>query len=128
VRHWGHHVEHPKAYAGLVDELADGDNPAAYRVLVWEDEEGIAGFIDLRDRGDHVELVRMFLRTELIGHGHGRALWDRAVAEAARMGDRMLIVSDPGATGFYEAMGARPERTIEPVTGFVLTVLWHDLT
>ena len=127
VRHWGHHVEHPEAYAGLVDELAHDDDPSAYRVLVWEDDEGIAGFIDLRDRGDHVELVRMFLRTELIGHGHGRALWDRAVAEAKRMGDRLLIVSDPGATGFYEAMGARAERTIEPVAGFVLTMLWHDL-
>jgi hypothetical protein len=70
----------------------------------------------------------MFLRTELIGHGHGRALWDRAVAEAARIGDRMLIVSDPDPTGFYEAMGARAERTIEPVANFALTVLWHDLT
>lgn len=128
VRHWGHDVEHPEAYAGLVAELAAGDDPAAHRVFVWEDQEGIAGFVDLRDRGDHVELLRMFLRTELIGHGHGRALWDRAVAGAARMGDRMLIVSDPEATGFYEAMGARAERTIEPVAGFALTVLWHDLT
>lgn len=127
VRHWGHDVEHPEAYAGLVAELAAGDDPAAHRVSVWEDEEGIAGFVDLRDRGDHVELLRMFLRTELIGRGHGRALWNRAVAEAARMGDRMLIVSDPDATGFYEAMGARAERTIEPVAGFALTVLWHDL-
>ncbi len=128
VRYWGHHVEHPEAYAGLVAELAAGDDPADHRVLVWEDEEGIAGFIDLRDRDDHVELLRMFLRTELIGRGHGRALWDRAVQEASTMGDRILIVSDPDAADFYEAMGARAERTVEPVAGFALTVFWHDLT
>ena len=128
VRHWGHDVAHPEAYAGLETRLAVDDDPADHRVLVWEDDEGIAGFVDLRDRGDHVELLRMFLRTELIGHGHGRVLWERAVSEAARMADRMLIVSDPEATGFYEAMGARAERTIEPVADFTLTVFWYDLS
>ncbi len=95
--------------------------------MVWEDDEGIAGFVDVRDRGDHVELVRMFLRTGLIGRGHGRALWEGAVAAASTIGDRMLIVSDPAATGFYEAMGATADRTVEPVPGFELTVFWHDL-
>jgi GNAT superfamily N-acetyltransferase len=125
VRHWGHDVAHPQAYAGLEARLAADDDPADHRVLVWEDDDGIAGFVDLRD---HVELLRMFQRTELIGQGHGRMLWDQAVAEAARIADRMLIVSDPDATGFYEAMGARAERTFEPVGGFTLTVFWHDLT
>lgn len=128
VRYWGHDVEHPDAYAGLVAELAADDDPDAHRVLVWEDDEGIAGFVDLRDRGEHVELLRMFLRTELIGRGHGRVLWDRAVDEASRMSDRMLITSDPEAAGFYEAMGAHAERTVEAVPGFNLTVFWHDLT
>lgn len=128
VRFWGHHVEHPEAYEGLVAELAADDDPAAHRVLVWEDAQGIAGFIDLRDRDDHVELLRMFLRTDLIGSGHGRVLWNRAVEEASSMADRMLIMSDPRAAGFYEAMGARAERTVEPVPGFALTVFWHDLT
>lgn len=44
------------------------------------------------------------------------------------MGDRMLIMSDPRAAGFYEAMGAHAERTVEAVPGFTLTVFWHDLT
>jgi GNAT superfamily N-acetyltransferase len=127
VRHWGHHVAHPDAYAHLVGELAAGDPPDQHRILVWQDAQGIAGFVDLRDREDHVELYRMFLRTELIGHGHGRALWDRAVQEASAMGDRMMIVSDPGATGFYAAMGARAEGTLEPAPGFTLTVFWYDL-
>lgn len=74
----------PTRTRALVAELAADDDPGAHRVLVWEDDEGIAGFVDLRDRGEHVELLRVFLRTELIGHGHGRALWDRAVEEASR--------------------------------------------
>lgn len=127
VRHWGHHVKHPEAYESLQAELVSDDDPAEHHVLVWEDQEGIAGFIDLRDRGDHVELVRMFLRTQLIGHGYGRVLWERAVEEASEMGDRLLIVSDPQAAGFYDAMGARVERTLEPVSGFILTVFWFDL-
>lgn len=127
VRYWGHHIRHPEVYSALMAELAADDDPAAHRVLVWEDDEGIAGFVDLRDRGDHVELLRMFLRTELIGRGHGRALWQRAVREASSMGDRMLIMSDPRAADFYEAMGARAEDTVEPVAGFTLTVFWHDL-
>ncbi len=127
VRHWGHHVNHPEAYAGLEAELAGDDDPSEHHVLVWEDEDGVAGFVDLRDRGDHAELLRMFLRPALIGQGHGRMLWERAVATASTIADRLLIVSDPEATGFYEAMGARPERTVEPVPGFVLTVFWYDL-
>lgn len=31
------------------------------------------------------------------------------------MGDRMLIMSDPGAAAFYEAMGAHAERTVDQI-------------
>ena len=44
-------------------------------MFVLEDGIGIVEFFELRDRGDHIELVRMFLRLDVIGHGQGRVLW-----------------------------------------------------
>ena len=129
VRHWGHHENHPEAYQGLVHTLAQESDPQDHPVFVFENGRHEAiGFYELRDRGNHMELLRMFLQPELIGHGLGRKLWEHAVVEAGRSHERLLIHSDPGATGFYRAMGAEPADSFEPVPGFVITVFWHDLT
>lgn len=127
VRHWGHDEKFPEAYNGLVAEI-EGDEGAGDATIFVIDEGGeVVAFYDLRDRGDHVELLRMFQKPELIGSGYGRLLWDHCIAEAANHGDRMLIMSDPGAIGFYEAMGAELEKKVEVVTGFSLGVLWYDV-
>ena len=98
-------------------------------MVVFEDDHGeVIGFHELRDRTDHIELLRMLLRPELIGQGYGRLMWDHAVTEATSSHERLLINSDPGAAGFYRAMGADAERTVEPVPGFVITVFRHGLT
>ncbi len=128
VRHWGHHETHPDAYNGLVSELATDEEVDRATINVIDRDGDIVGFYDLRDRGDHVELVRMFQRPDLIGTGLGRRLWDHAVVEAGEIGNRMLILSDPAATGFYERMGARLEKRIEVEPGFSLGVFWYDLT
>lgn len=60
LRHWGHDRHHPAAYEGLVSQLEFEDSPELHPVWVREDAEGIAGFYELRDRADHVELLRMF--------------------------------------------------------------------
>jgi hypothetical protein len=39
----------------------------------------------------------------------------------------MYIEADPGAVGFYKAMGAMREGGHEPVDGFVLGRYWYDL-
>lgn len=128
VRHWGHHHSHPEAYRGLARTLEQEETgPEEHAVFVFEDGEDMVGFYELRDRGDHIELLRMFVRPELIGQGLGRMLWDHAVVEASRSHQRLLINSDPGATGFYRAMGAEAEGEFEPVPRFVITVFWHDL-
>ena len=129
VRHWGHDVNHPEAFQGLIQTIAQEPGPEHHSVFVFEDDRGeVIGFHELRDRGDHMELLRMFLRPELIGIGYGRTLWEHAVTEAGRSHERLLINSDPGATGFYRAMGAELAGEFEPVPGFVITVFWHDLT
>ena len=127
ARHWGHHEEHPEAYAGLAAQLEAEDSPEHHSVFVLEEDGEVIAFYELRDRGEHVELMRMFIRSNLIGHGYGRKLWNHAIGQAAQMHDRMLIMSDPAATGFYEAMGATFERSVEVAPGFVLGIYWHDL-
>lgn len=127
IRFWGHHVNHPDAYQGLVRTLAEELGPENFPVFVLEEEGQMLGFFELRDRGDHAELLRMFLRTDLIGRGYGRRLWLEAVGRASESHDRMLIMSDPGARGFYEAMGAELETEVEVSPGFVLGKYWFDL-
>jgi GNAT superfamily N-acetyltransferase len=128
VRHWGHHETHPEAYAGLAGQVEAADGPEKLPVFVLEIDGEVVGFYELRDRGDHVELLRMFMRSDLIGHGYGRKLWNHAIDQAAHIRDRMLIMSDPGAIDFYSAMGATLEGRQEVAPDFSLGVLWYDLS
>lgn len=128
LRHWGHDQNHPEAYQGLADLLEAAGGPESYPVYVLEEEGVAVGFYELRDRGEHVELLRMFMQPELIGHGYGRALWNDAVKSATPMSGRMLIMADPGAIGFYQAMGASLDRLQEVAPGFSVGVCWYDLT
>lgn len=127
IRHWGHDVTFPDAYAALASDLPTPSDTAANPVFVLEEDGVPIAFHDLRDRGDHVELYRMFQVPGLIGTGIGRLLWDHAVAQARELGDRLLIMSDPEAEGFYAAMGATLERRVEVSPGFRLGVYWFDL-
>lgn len=127
VRFWGHHVNHPEAYQGLVKALSEEPGPENFPVFVLEEDGEVLGFFELRDRGDHAELLRMFLRTDLIGSGYGKRLWSEAVDVASKSHDRMLIMSDPDARGFYEAMGAALDAEVEVSPGFVLGKYWFEL-
>lgn len=128
VRYWGHDQEYPGVYNGLAESLAAEAGPENHPVFVLEEDGRVIGFYELRDRGDHVELLRMFLLTELIGQGYGQVLWDHAVEQARSRSDRMLIKSDPAAVGFYSARGARLEKRQEVAPGFSLGIFWYDFT
>lgn len=128
IRHWGHHEHFPDAYAGLVEGLKAEDGPENHPVFVLEEDGRVVAFYELRDRGDQIELLRMFMRTDRIGHGYGRILWDHAVSQATLTHQRMLIMSDPEAIGFYAAMGASLERRQEISPGLSLGVFSYDLT
>lgn len=128
LRHWGHDREHPEAFAGLESALAAELDPSRHPVYVLEEHGEVLAFYELRDRGSHIELLRMFMRPDRIGTGLGRVLWDHATRTAARSHDRVLIMSDPGAVGFYQAMGAQLVEQIEVAPGFLIGKLWFDLT
>lgn len=129
IRHWGHHINYPEAYDALAGSLSDNEFlDDTHIVFVLVEEEEIVAFYELVDHDDHVELLRMFMKPELIGSGYGRTLWDHSTASASELADRMLIVADPGAISFYEAMGATTETTFEVAPGFHLAKMWFPLS
>jgi predicted N-acetyltransferase YhbS len=68
----------------------------------------IAGFYGLEPETEGVGLDYLFVETDLVGRGVGRALWRHAVDTARGLGHQALIVvSDPNAEGFYLKMGCR---------------------
>jgi len=68
----------------------------------------IAGFYGFEPEAEGVGLDYLFVETDLVGRGVGRALWRHAVDTARGRGHRALIVvSDPNAEGFYLKMGCR---------------------
>lgn len=76
------------------------------------------------------QLKDLWVEPDAIGSGVGRALFG-AACEVARTlpADRLLIVADPNAEGFYLRMGARRigEEASEVVDGRRLPILLLDL-
>lgn len=84
---------------------------------VAEDGTGrLLGFYGLEPEPDGIGLDLLFVEPGAIGQGVGRALWQHAVKTARGLGhDRLIVVSDPNAAGFYlkmgcELAGARPSE------------------
>ncbi|MCB1245956.1 MAG: GNAT family N-acetyltransferase [Acidimicrobiia bacterium] len=126
VRWYGHETATEELFAGLEAQLEAG-HPTEV-ITVGEEDGELVGFHGLVDEGEFVDLLRMFLTIDRIGKGYGSQLWDHAVEMAATTHDRMRIIADPGARGFYETKGAVLERDMEPSPGFRLGVYWYDLT
>ena len=128
MRHWGHDVKYPN----LVDALlAEGSVTPEYldesEVWVVVDGAEVVAFYALEDHDDFVELKYMFMEQTRIGTGLGRIMWRHMIVQASEAGERVKIVSDPKAKGFYEAMGAKLESEFEPAPGFSLGIMWFDL-
>ncbi|GAA2035134.1 hypothetical protein GCM10009819_19440 [Agromyces tropicus] len=128
VAYWGHDVNFPEA----VQHLREHDLPTpefigSNTVEVLVDDDRSVGFYSLSQEDGFVDLVHMFLAVDLIGTGLGRRLFERATGVARGLDERMRILSDPEATGFYAAMGAELEREVEAAPGFRLGLMWLDL-
>lgn len=105
-----------RAVAGWFEDLAVGVAQISAR---YEDERGRAMALDL-----------LFIAPEAIGTGLGRRLYGWALDQArAAEADRLEILSDPNARGFYTAMGARyvEDRPSDLIPGRILPWLEHRL-
>jgi GNAT superfamily N-acetyltransferase len=77
-------------------------------IVVAEAAGQILGFYSVDGHPPVGELGNMWVEPEWIGTGVGRRLWQHAMTTAQKAGFIALrIGSDPGAEGFYRAMGAQ---------------------
>ncbi|MGH8981823.1 MAG: GNAT family N-acetyltransferase [Acidimicrobiales bacterium] len=100
------------------------------RIVVAEADGEVVGFYSLIGVPPDGELGHLFVEPEWIGRGLGRALWTHMSTTAAALSfARVRIESDPGASSFYESMGARrvgrvPSGSVE---GRWLPLLEYDV-
>ena len=93
------------ALKGMQEQVAAGN--------VWvaaSADGGVAGMVALSpsEEPNTLDLDKLFVEPHRIRTGVGRALIAHAIGEARRRGaNRLTILSDPYAAGFYERNGAR---------------------
>lgn len=127
--HWG--------YDGAMMEIMArwlATEPAAYdqdRIRVARRDGQTAGVAQISQVQDGAcELELLFIDPAFMGSGAGRALYDWAIKAARDRGaSRLVILSDPYARPFYEAMGADfiEDRPSAAVPGRTLPVLSHAI-
>jgi GNAT superfamily N-acetyltransferase len=93
------------AFEGMQEQVATGN------VWVATDPDGeVVGMVALGpgEGPNTLDLDKLFVEPRRIRTGVGRALLAYAIGEARRQGaDRLTILADPYAVGFYERHGAR---------------------
>jgi GNAT superfamily N-acetyltransferase len=108
---WGYS---PEFMAACRDELTVREEhlPLAF---VLEVEGAVLGFYALSEIDSaRAELEFLFVQPDALRRGSGRALVTHARARARERGYSAIVIQgDPHATGFYQAMGARPIGTRE---------------
>ncbi|TGY90235.1 N-acetyltransferase [Marinicauda algicola] len=128
--HWGYDdamMEIMARWLGLAPEAIGEDRVRVARLGAITAGVAQIGAVS----GGGCELDLLFIDPQSIGTGVGRHLYAWATETARRRGaQRMTILSDPFARGFYEAMGARylGDRPSEAVPGRFLPRLVHELT
>jgi GNAT superfamily N-acetyltransferase len=90
-------------------ELAIEPDEVSGRCIVVAEAAGqILGFYSVNGQPPVGELGNMWVEPDRIGTGLGRRLWQDAMTTARKAGFVTLrIGADPGAEGFYRAMGAQ---------------------
>jgi GNAT superfamily N-acetyltransferase len=84
------------------------DELQSTHLQVAECETAVAGLAQVKVTDVDADLLKLFVEPALLRSGVGRLLFEWAIATARALGAiRMIIEADPGATPFYERMGAR---------------------
>jgi GNAT superfamily N-acetyltransferase len=84
------------------------DELQSTHLQVAECETAVAGLAQVKVTDVDADLLKLFVEPALPRSGVGRLLFEWAIATARALGAiRMIIEADPGATPFYERMGAR---------------------
>ena len=98
------------ALARVVLEVSPGQVAAGDVWVATRSNGEVAGMVALgpSEQPDTLDLDKLFVEPQCIRTGVGRALLTHAITEARRRGaQRLTILADPYAAGFYERNGAR---------------------
>ena len=105
-RHWGYPeswIEVWRADLTITSEFIE-----RHDVYAAIENDTVAGFYALVTSEGKTELDHLWVLPELIVKGIGRQLIEHALDQAAKIGaQRIEIVSDPNAEGFYLKAGAK---------------------
>lgn len=105
-RHWGYPESWIEAWRSELTITSEFIKRHEIFAATDEDDKPI-GFYALVESGGKTELDHLWVLPVVIGKGIGRQLFDHALDRAAAMGaQRIEIVSDPNAEGFYLKAGA----------------------
>lgn len=76
-----------------------------------------------------IELQHLFIEPAHIRRGYGLALWEHAVDHARELGaERLQIIADPQAQGFYERLGSIPiGEHLSSIPSRVIPILEYSL-
>jgi ribosomal protein S18 acetylase RimI-like enzyme len=102
---WGYDPALLEALADQLEIRAEESDRAPTFVL--EADGVVVGLYRLGGDPPEGFLTDLWLEPDFQGRGFGRRLWEHALAAAAALGYRSLLLeADPNAEGFYAAMGA----------------------
>jgi len=102
--HWGYDAEFMASVSEAMT-LVPADI-GAHEVYVLLDPSGVMVGFHRVIPGDPAELEDMWVEPDAMGNGHGRRLFEHAIAIARSLGATALeLDADPNAVGFYERMG-----------------------
>jgi GNAT superfamily N-acetyltransferase len=126
--HWGYDAQFLERVRPLLTFTED-DLATAAAVAVLEDIAGEPrGVYRITGAPPAGELEDLWLDPQLIGRGHGRALFEHARdAARARGFTSLTIEADPNAEPFYLAMGAVPIGARRSPSGRDLPLLRLDV-
>ncbi|MFJ7586459.1 GNAT family N-acetyltransferase [Streptomyces sp. NPDC097617] len=116
--YWGYDADF---LAACAEELRiRADDVTSRRIVVAESERGeVLGVASLEGAAPLAVLGLLFVEPSAVGQGVGRLLYRDVLRRAAELGVRRLVIdSDPHASGFYRAMGAvAPDPVGSPADG-----------
>ena len=110
--HWDYSLEELAVFRAEL--TIEPENVVPHHTHVVEEDGQVVGFYTLRPRErGAVELEHIFIEPSSLGQGFGSLLFHHACEVARDAGFRRLVIqSDPNASGFYHALGAQLERQI----------------
>ena len=111
--------QRPAARAMIFGFAAGWSVPDAdHEIWLAQTVHGVAGFYTLIPHGDDQELDLFFTANDSQGTGLGRRLFDHMAERARALGAaKVVISSNPEATGFYRKMGAVEVGVSPPEAG-----------